>query len=58
MFDDTKITCAKNNCLTLSLVIIWLLLLVVIRVSYYFYYTKYCSKQKPLPLITISWHQQ
>ena len=43
LLNDKKIACEKSNCLihTISLVIIFLLLIVVIYVSCYFYYTKY-----------------
>ena len=39
--DDKKVTCEKSNCLihTMSFVIIYLLLLIVICVSRYFSYT-------------------
>ena len=47
LLNDEKVACSKINCLihTISFVIICLLLLVVIFVSCYFYYTKYRSKQ-------------
>ena len=46
-FDDRKVVLANSNCfiLTISLIIICFLLLVVICVSCYFYYTKYRLKQ-------------
>ena len=47
---DKKVTFEKSNCFmhTFLLETICLLLLVVICVSCYFYYTKYRSKQKHL----------
>ena len=48
--DDEKVTCKKNNCLihTISLAILWLLVLVIVLISSYFYYKKHRSKQKRL----------
>ena len=50
LLDVKKLACAKINCLihTISLVIICFLLLVVVCVSCYSYYTKYRPKQKDL----------
>ena len=47
---NKNVACVKINCLiqTISLVIICLLLLIVICVSCYFYYTKHWPKQKHL----------
>ena len=50
LFNNKHVACAKTNCLihTISLVIIYLLLLAVICVSCYFYYAKYQPKYKHL----------
>ena len=48
LLNDKKVASTKSNCLvqTILLVNIPLLLLLVICVSCYFYYTKYWSKQR------------
>ena len=50
LLNDKKVAYAKSNYFiyTILLEITYLLLLVVICVSYYFYYTKYQPKQKYL----------
>ena len=47
LLNDKKVAHEKSNCLlhTISLVIVYFLLLVVVCVSCYFFYTKYRLKQ-------------
>ena len=54
LLDYKKVTCAKDNCLidNISLVIMCLLLLIIISVNCYSYYTKYQS-EKPFQNIKV-----